>query len=403
MNPPGSLPNSPASSPLGPITATLEEELKQKLRQRSLVIWLDKDGVYTPYVDRLVERHAQGEFFAPVVPFRGSYLEMLFALEPYGNGENLDVLLIHMPGHTEETIRTTPILELYLPGYRYRKALDTLIREAATGKVSPDQIEGYLSKGASGLVQAEEWLATALHQPKGDLNYLLETLKLEWILDNLLSAEPTFKSQFEAPDALVLLADHLHRHTGLNTAFLEFYLQQTTYPFSQLAEAFAAWLMSVEYVHDLTRPPYLDALKPLQTLSTPLKKTCDRLIQHLRENHLERYANTANSVESRLELELNAMGPDDLGKIDTFQQEERVALEQGALQALELGQWDSALHWAQTRLEAHSFWLKRDRIRHLEWTLIRDAATLGSTVEQNGQLLKSASSLREALACIIHE
>jgi hypothetical protein len=166
-------------SSLGPITTTLEEELKERLRQRSLVIWLDKDGIYTPYVDELVERHAQGSFFAPVVPFRGSYLEMLLALESYGDGLSPDVLLIHMPGHTEETIRKPPILELYRPGYRYRKALDTLIREAAAGKVSPDEIEGYLSNGVGDLAQAEEWLAKSLRQPKGDLNHLLESLNLE--------------------------------------------------------------------------------------------------------------------------------------------------------------------------------------------------------------------------------
>ncbi len=93
--------------------------------------------LYTLYVDQLVERYAKGEFFAPVVAFRGSYLAMLLTLEPYGNGLDREPLLIHMPGHTEETIRQTPILELYRAGYRYRRALDTLIREAATGRVSP--------------------------------------------------------------------------------------------------------------------------------------------------------------------------------------------------------------------------------------------------------------------------
>jgi hypothetical protein len=384
-------------SSLGPITTTLEEELKQKLRQRNLVIWLDKDGIYTPYVDELVERHAQGSFFAPVVSFRGSYLEMLLALENYGDGLNPDVLLIHMPGHTEETIRKTPILELYRPGYRYRKAFDTLIREAATGKVSPDEIEGYLSNGVCDLAQAEQWLATSLRHPKGDLNHLLESLNLEWILDGLIGAEPTLKSKFEKTDALSILAEHLNRHVGLDVAFLDFYHHQAPYSFSQLGEALIAWLMSVEYVHDLTRAPHLDELKPLQTLSTPLKKTCDRLIQHLRQQHPERYASTANVVESRLEQEWSKINPDDLGKIDTFQQEERVVLEQGALKALERGQWDKALEWAQTRLDANSFWLQRDRTRRLEWTLIQDAAVLGSTVLKTGRLLESANTLRDAL------
>ena len=384
-------------SALGPITATLEEELKQRLRQRNLVIWLDKDGIYTPYVDELVKRHTQGDFFAPVVPFRGSYLEVLLALEPFGDGLNPDVLLIHVPGHTKETICKTPILELYRPGHCYRKAFNTLIREAATGKVSPDDIEGYLSNGISDLVKAEQWLATALSQPKGDLNHLLESYNLEWILDGLLGVEPNLKSEFTTPKALGILVEHLHRHTGIDAAFFNFYLGQDTYPLSQLGEAFAAWLMCVEYVNDLARPPFLDQLKPLKTLSVPLKKTCDRLIEYLRQRHPQLYEGTSKSVENRLEQELSAMNPDDFGKIDTFQQEERVVLEQGALKALALEQWDKALHWANTRLEAQSFWLQRDRARRLEWTLIRDAATLGSTVLQAGRLLESAQSLHEAL------
>ncbi len=124
-------------------------------------MWLDKDKHYSTYVDELVERHARGEFFAPVVAFRGTYLEMLLALESYNNREDPDRLLIHMPGHTEESIRKTPVLELYHAGYRYRKALDTLIREATTGRVSPAEIEHYFSSGVSDLAAAEQWLENA--------------------------------------------------------------------------------------------------------------------------------------------------------------------------------------------------------------------------------------------------
>ena len=123
------------------------------------MVWLDKDGSYTAYVDTLVERHTRGEFFAPVVPFRGSYLDMMLALAPYGNGLDPEPLLIHMPGHTEESIRKTPMLELYAAGFRFRKALTTLIREAASGRVNPAEIERYLASGPAHLEAAEAWLA----------------------------------------------------------------------------------------------------------------------------------------------------------------------------------------------------------------------------------------------------
>ena len=106
---------------LGLITKTLEAEVTEQLRQKGIVVWLDKDAHYTAYVDDLIERHQQGEFFAPVVAFRGSYLEMILGLDSYASGLDPEPLLIHMPNHTEETIRTTPVLELYRAGNRFRR------------------------------------------------------------------------------------------------------------------------------------------------------------------------------------------------------------------------------------------------------------------------------------------
>lgn len=41
------------------IATALEEEIKEKLRNHGIVIWLDKDSHYTAYVDTLAQRHAQ--------------------------------------------------------------------------------------------------------------------------------------------------------------------------------------------------------------------------------------------------------------------------------------------------------------------------------------------------------
>ncbi len=67
-------------SQLGLISSVIEEEIEEKLRKYGIVVWLDKDKHYSVYVDQIVERHARGDFFAPVVAFRGTYLEMLLAL-----------------------------------------------------------------------------------------------------------------------------------------------------------------------------------------------------------------------------------------------------------------------------------------------------------------------------------
>lgn len=100
-------------------------------------------------------------------------------------------------------------------------------------------------------------------------------------------------------------------------------------------------------------------------------------------------------VESRLEQELAAISPEDLGKIDTFQREETAVLE-AAVQALLKADWTKARSWAQIRTTTPSFWNERDHTRRLEWLLIYDAATLGCAIEEAGSL-KTCHTLREAL------
>lgn len=380
----------------GLITNVLEKEVKRELRQRGIVVWLDKDGIYTPYVDQLVDRYRKGEFFAPVIAFRGSYLEMLLALEPYGNGLDQEPLLIHMPGHTEESIRKTPVLELYRAGYRYRRALDTLIREAATGRVNPSQLETYLSNGAADLTAAEIWLQQSTTQPQDSLTTYLESLNLEWILDGILGTDAILRSKISDEASLIILKDHLHRHTGIDDDFFQLFHGRTSLSFQDLTEAFAAWLMCVEYVNDLARLPHLEALKTLKQLSAILQKTCSHLITYFRERYPDAYAEMAAIIEGRLEQELEAISPEDFGKIDTFQREETAVLE-AAVHALLQANWTKALTWAQARTTTPSFWIERDRTRRLEWLLIYDAATLGYAIEKVDRPLKSCQSLRQAL------
>jgi hypothetical protein len=64
-----------------PASGILAAEVTKRVRERGLVVWVDADAQFTELVDGL----ATGAFgFSyPVVPFRGSYLELMLALEPY--------------------------------------------------------------------------------------------------------------------------------------------------------------------------------------------------------------------------------------------------------------------------------------------------------------------------------
>ena len=143
-----------------PVSDRLEQEIRTELRQKGVVIWLDKHAHYSALVDGLVAKRARGDFPFPVVPFRGSFLELLFALEDFGSGLDQAPLLVHLPGFTDETLRTTPLLELAAPATRFRKGLDTLIREAAAARVAPKEVDDLLAKNPS-LAEADTWLVTA--------------------------------------------------------------------------------------------------------------------------------------------------------------------------------------------------------------------------------------------------
>lgn len=382
-------------SNLGLITKTLEAEVTEQLRQKGIVVWLDKDAHYNAYVDRLIERHDQGEFFAPVIAFRGSYLEMILALDNYGSGLDPEPLLIHLPNHTEDTVRATPILELYRAGSRFRKALPTLVREAANGHLKPDEIEAYVNNGMGDIIAAEEWLQQALSKSKPGLAGHLENFKPEEIFNRLLAKDEDLRSRVDKENDLDVLLDYLNRHTGIDLLFIDFFQAGKTLDFEDLGLVLAGWLMCVEYVHDLKRPPHLPELQPLAKLTKPLIKTCQQLIERLRQQHQE-YIELAQQVESRLQRELEAMQPEDLGKIDTFRQEEAKVLE-SAIEALLAKNWLKALNWSDSRTEANSFWLQRDRSRRLVWSLVKVAASLGEAIDRDSQPLQNVNSLREAM------
>ena len=382
-------------SELGLITKTLESEVTEQLRQKGIVVWLDKDAHYNAYVDSLIERHRQGEFFAPVVAFRSSYLEMILELDGYGSGLDAEPLLIHLPNHTEDTVRATPILELYRAGNRFRKALPTLIREAANGHLKPDDIQAYVNNGIGDINAAEQWLKQSLSVSKPGLAGYLDNFKPEEIFNRLLAKDESLQKQVEVENNLNVLLDYLNCHVGIDSAFIDFVQAGKTLEFEDLRLTVAGWLMCVEYVHDLKRSPHLPELQLLTKLSKPLIKSCQQLIYQLRQQD-ELYEELERQVSDRISAELDAMQPEDLGKVDTFRREEAKILE-SAIDGLLQEKWTTVLDWSESRTELSSFWLKRDRSRRAVWSLVKVAATLGKVIDSEQQSLKNIDSLTEAM------
>ena len=142
---------------IGPVSKALEAELRDLARAYGIVVWLDVEGTYTTFADGLADRAADGEFDIRVRRFRGSYLEMMLALE-----NDLDQrlpLIVHVPGHNKESIKQTPLLEVYSAGRAHERNLATVVRQAALGLAPPDAIDKFLA-GEVTVEAAAAWLAS---------------------------------------------------------------------------------------------------------------------------------------------------------------------------------------------------------------------------------------------------
>jgi hypothetical protein len=203
---------------LGLVSATLEAEVRREVRRRGTVVWLDKDGTFTGFVDALIAQNPT----EPILAFRGSFLELLLALDPHTSGLDARPLLVHMPGFTEQSIRDTPVLELYALGSRYRKALDTLVREAAVGRALPAEVDRLLASPGLTLERADEWLGQQLAGTRDGLAALLEQMSLAMVGEALLGTDTFLRQRVQMDAELDVLRAYLAKHTGMDEAWLSF-------------------------------------------------------------------------------------------------------------------------------------------------------------------------------------
>jgi len=131
----------------------LAAEVAKKVRERGLVVWVDAERKFDAFVDAI--RDHQLGFSYPVVAYRGSYLELMLALKNYGNGLYPEHVLIHLPGINKDTVRETPVFELFKAGTVFEKSLGTLVREAALGTARPEEVDAFVRGADLSLEKAD--------------------------------------------------------------------------------------------------------------------------------------------------------------------------------------------------------------------------------------------------------
>ena len=379
---------------LGAVSQALEADLRTWVRKHGIVVWLDPLDHFSGFVDTLAAARARGELPYAVHAFRGSHLALLLELEGIAKGATKPMLVVHMPGFNEDTIRQTPLLELYEAGVRYRKGLDGAVADAAAGRVRPEEIAAFKAREGASLHDADAWLASQLAADGGGLAAQLRLFDTNAILADLMGKGPLAARVQHPPDARAIAA-HLAASLAMPATWRPLVLPHlgaedspdSSLRAEDLAFAAASWCLCVEYVDDLARETKSVHLAGIRSLPKSVTETATKVTAFLRAQHERFYARTADETEALLVEEVSAGEAADLGKIDTFRFEEARVFK-AALHLLDVKAWDVAHEWATQRLEPKtrttSFWVQRDPARTAAWQLIRQAAKLGQTLELAG-------------------
>lgn len=393
----------PATSPqpIGPVSSALEADLRGWIQKHGVVVWLDLDGHYDDFVDALAARRADKDLPYDVFAYRGSHLALMLALEGVAGGAHRPPMVIHLPGFTEDRVRETPLLELYLAGARYRKALPTLVEEAAGNRVPVEQVRAFVSEGALTLAGADAWLEAQLTSGRDGIEKQLQAMAPTALLDDLL-AGGFFSKAVADPANAEAVWRQLATWTAAPEAWRELVLSRSKVRAEDLAVAASSWALAVEYVRDLGRAPVSARLEGIDALPSAVVEACEGIARHLRDRHPDFYRRTAGETEDLLEEEKDAALAEDLGKVDTFRFEEATVLG-AALEALGAERYADADAWATPRLEdkQRSFWVSQDLERRATWQLVQAAAGLGAAIQRAGPALPKCAGLEDAVRAYV--
>ncbi len=341
----------------------LEDYLARVLRggDTPLRVWLDTEGVFLEAARRL---RAEG-FFAEVLIHDGSYIETVMALEGKVDGLDPEPLILYLSGHNTETIKTTPLYEIYCAGRNLpSKGFHSLVKEAAAGVVDPEKLQQEVPQLRT-FQEAEAWLEAA----KSGSSRELQMRPDDFVYKLLSAPEKLFGRPLTEADEEKLLS-----FWTLNAGLLQTFREQL--PRDTFAHAVIGWLLLMEYAFDLKRTP-TGKLKVLRDLSA-FREVCDQCLSRVRDSFPERYCEIALRLEvwQPLAEDLASGSPEELGRIDTFSAEDQRLLG-AALESLRAGDWNKAGSWAKQRLKGQSVWLKREPEREHLWQFVAVGAELG--------------------------
>ncbi len=380
-----------------PFHQHLDEQLQAALRTGVAVV-VDPTGAFAPYMDDLAgscawsDEHPDvalvkvGDVPAHFVQFTGSWFGVRAAVEPFVSGDAAPSpgVLIYVP-HAAPDETQDVLMELARAGRRLNWTFETEARNCLRAKFTDGMIDEVLEGGRAGFEDVVAFLAQRGGGKASRLKVLFTnepdaTILVRWLASDALDAAIAEKGAQGELTRLVQSRVGLELDEGL------------TLPTARAR--LARFVLLNEFRQDLRgEPPGSIASQPSPATDAQVANTLD-LARRFRVEFPEAYVSRARQVEQEFHLAKAKVKPEELGRIDTFEFEERLLLSWCA-SLLEARQYETA-HAVVVERET-SFWVEwtdasAQMPRKEQWELCRRVAELGLRIAAVKGTLPGASA-----------
>lgn len=370
---------------MNPFHEHLSDQVYDALR-RGIAVVVDPAGAFAPFFEALVERGVRCEEHPSVpkvqlrgvearfVRFEGSWFAVRATVEPFVAGDGLPEtpVLVYVPAQLPDAMQDV-LMEMEKAGRRLLWTFDTEARNCLRCKFTDGVIDEVLNDGRGTYEDVVAFLTQRGGEKASRLRVVFPNaadtdILVRWLADDSQDGAITAKGAGSELYRLVLSKVGLKLDGDLALA--------------QARAKLARYVLINEFRYDLKGDPPGTLESQRAPEITAHRDEVLVLARRFRAEHPAVYVVRARQIEQEFHLARARVRPENLGRIDTFEFEERVLLRWCA-ELLESREYGAALAVITER--ENSFWVElTDQDSHMprkeQWELCRRVAELGLRV-----------------------
>ncbi|MBY3465673.1 PglZ domain-containing protein [Rhizobium laguerreae] len=352
-----------------PLHDYIAARIGDRVKDRRVVVIYDERKEYTAFFDEILAAAGDGDLpvgqfgsrKASVVRFEGSFLELRYAVESTTGGDNIEDVVIYLPGVRRDE-EGSLLLEIEKLGTHYaqpplQQMARLTLRKRFTDVAIDDLVKNRtLNYGDFAALASDPGTTDGASILKGIFGQSDSiTLVASWIVDEGHDAE------IQAKGAVEEFQRTVEAKLGLVLA------DEPT--LARLRSNVARYILANEFRLDLTGAAPTSITSVQATTTESHERAIRKIAESLRETkHAEAYEKLADQIQGDLGLDELSVSGGGLGSIDTFRFEERAVVRE-CFRLIASGNAASAKALSDAR--SHSFWIERDPARKAVWEACR--------------------------------